>query len=439
LLQRERSDREANVGLPKHDLNDVGAMTARTLISLAPFVLATAVSAQQTGTVSGYVTDRDTGRRVSDVLVSVRGSTLQGVTDAEGLFRIAAVPIGPRVLVVQHVAYGEHTDSVVVAQGAETRVQIVISREAISLAPLTVEAASDAERNRRAAGTSINQILRPEIEEAGRRGLDLGELLQQSMPGVRVTPINPRGALTEHSGAYCVEYRSAEARRGSAACREVTVYVDDIAVSSPSSLFSTLALQDIERLEMLAPGEAGTRYGIASRGVLLIETRSGARLNRERTRDARPARQRVNGFDWTGETRPYPWTRVLGSSFLGNAVGVGAGLLVASKCFTVNETNSPLRSRCDAFSTIGSTFVVIALPTVAGTLATRWTGTTERSEGRFDISLVLGTLTVTSGYLILFKGESGGSSAGRAVGIAVLSLVTPAVTALSNRVFRVLR
>jgi hypothetical protein len=39
----------------------------------------------------------------------------------------------------------------------------------------------------------------------------------------------------------------------------------------------------------------------------------------------------------------------------------------------------------------------------------------------------------------LYKGESGGSSASRAAGIAVLGLVAPAVTALSNRVFRVLR
>jgi hypothetical protein len=414
-------------------------MTSRTFACLAPFMLATAVSAQQTGTLSGYVADRDTGRRVSDVLVSVRGSTLQGVTDAQGLFRITAVPVGSRVLIVQHVAYGEHIDSVVVVQGAETRVQIMISREAIALAPLTVEAATQAELSRRAAGTSINEILRPEIEEAGRRGLDLGTLLQQSMPGVRVTPIGPGGALTEHSGSYCVEYRSAEARRGAPGCREVAVYVDGVAVSSPSSLFSTLALQDIERLEMLAPGEAGTRYGVASRGVLLIETRQGTRSNRERTRETAPARQRISGFDWTGETRPYPWARVLGSAFVGNAVGVAAGLLVASRCFTVSETSSPLRSRCDPFSTIGSTFVVVALPTVAGTLGTRWTGTTERSEGRFDISLVLGTLTVTSGYLMLFKAESGGSSASRVAGIAVLSVVAPAVTALSNRVFRVLR
>lgn len=414
-------------------------MTSRAFISLAPFMLATAVPAQQTGTLSGYVADRDTGRRVSDVLVSVRGSTLQGVTDAQGLFRITAVPVGSRVLVVQHVAYGEHIDSVVVAQGAETRVQIMISREAIALVPLNVEAASEAELSRRAAGTSINEILRPEIEEAGRRGLDLGMLLQESMPGVRVTPVGPGGALSEYAGSYCVEYRSAEARRGAPACREVTVYVDDVAVSSPSSLFSTLALQDIERLEMLAPGEAGTRYGIASRGVLLIETRYGARSNRELTRETRPARQLISGFDWSGEIRPYPWARVLGSSFLGNAVGVGAGLLVASRCFTVSETGSPLRSRCDPLSTVGSTFVVVALPAVAGTLGTRWTGTTERSEGRFAISLVLGTLTATSGYLMLFKAESGGSSASRTAGIAVLSLVAPAVTALSNRVFRVLR
>jgi hypothetical protein len=418
-------------------------MTTRTLIAIAPFVLATAVSAQQTGTVSGYVADRDSGRRVADVLVSLRGSTLQGVTDAQGQFRITSVPVGPAVLVVRHVAYGEHVDSVVVADGAETRVQIMISREAIVLAPLTVEAASAAELSRRAAGTSMNQILRPELEDASRRGLDLGRLLQETMPGVRVTPISPAGALSEHAGSYCVEYRSAEARRGSAACREVAVYVDGIAISSPAYIFSTLALQDIERVEMLTPGEAGSRYGSAGRGVLLIETRSGARPDRARTSEARPARQRITGFDWTGEIRPYPWARVLGGSFVGHALGVGAGLLLASRCLTVNETRTEidpvLKSRCHPVAAVGSTFVVVALPALAGTLATRWTGTTDRSTGRLDVSMLLGTLTAASGYLILFKGENSGSTASTTVGIAVLSLVAPAVSALSNRVFRVLR
>lgn len=414
-------------------------MILRTLISVAPFVFATVVSAQQTGTLSGYVTDRDTGLRVSDVVVSVRGTALQSVTDAQGLFRVTALPAGSRVLVVQHIAYGEHIDSVVVVEDQETQIQIMISREAIALAPLSVEAAAAVESSRRAAGTSANEIRRPEIEEASRRGLDLGRLLQESMPGVRVTPVGPRGALSEYANSYCVEYRSAEARRGASACHEITVYVDGIAVSSPAYLFSTMALQEIERLEMLAPGEAGTRYGSAGRGVLLIETRYGVASNRERTMEARPARQRISGFDWTDETRPYPWGRVLGSSFLGNAVGVGAGLLLASRCFTVSERSSQLRSSCHPLSTIGSTFLVVGLPTVAGTLSTRWTGTTDRSEGQFDISLLFGTLTVTSGYLMLYKGESGGSSATRAAGIAVLSLVAPAVMALSNRVFRVLR
>lgn len=105
---------------------------------------------------------------------------------------------------------------------------------------------------------------------------------------------------------------------------------------------------------MLARGEAGTRYGSASRGVLLIETRYGAASNRERPMEARPARQRISGFDWTDETRPYPWGRVLGSSFLRNAVGVGAGLLLANRCFTVNERTSQLRSSRHPLSTIGS-------------------------------------------------------------------------------------
>jgi drug/metabolite transporter (DMT)-like permease len=300
-------------------------------------------------------------------------------------------------------------------------VQIKISERAIQLAPLVVETMTDLDRRKRASGTHINEIARTEIDDAARRGLGLGELLRQGMPSLSV-----RG--------NCVEYRGA--RRGTGPCREVHAVMDGVPVSSPAMLIATMPLQDIERLEILSPAEAGAIYGVFSGfGVLLIETRRGP--TRERLREAGKA---LTAMDWSQETRPYEWGRVMVSSFAGAAAGIGAGMLVGNQCLKVSETDfSGLRPKCDPITTMAAGFVMLGLPGLAGGTAARWAGSTERSQGRLIPSALLSTLTVASGYLIWVEGKTLDSEAARVAGMSILFVGTPLMTAFSDRLFRALR
>jgi hypothetical protein len=393
---------------------------------LAP--LSASTVAQETGSLSGQVIDGRTLRAIADVTVQVRGTTFRTATDPVGGFRFDNVPAGTHELVFDHIAYGEHVERVVVRAGQSTRLRVRIAQNAVLLESIEVEAQTDLERRRQTDGHGVNEIRRPEIDDAARRGLGLGELLRDGMPGIRMRQGNASGTAT------CVEYRGgAGAGRG---CREIAVVVDGVLITAPSTIYSSMPLSSVERLELLSPGQASTQYGMAANsGVLLIETRTGPRPER-RVADVR----HLTGFDWSDETRPYRWGRVAGSSFLGNAVGLGVGMFLANQCLETSRRGTPgLRPRCGAVSTTFTGVVGLALPAVAGSLAARWAGGTARSRGRLIPSSMLSSLAVAAGYLLIVEGEGERSGVTTTAGAIVLVAGTPALLTLADRVFRSLR
>ena len=131
--------------------------------------------------------DEASSSPIADVAVHVEGSELQALTDANGAFLIENVPAGPHLLVLEHLAYGMHSQSVAVTAGEELRLSARLSLRAIELAPLVVEGVSQLQRRRVTTGlTAMNEIPLADIDDAARRGLDLSEVLRQRLPGLRV-------------------------------------------------------------------------------------------------------------------------------------------------------------------------------------------------------------------------------------------------------------
>jgi hypothetical protein len=244
------------------------------------------------------------------------------------------------------------------------------------------------------------------------------------MPGIRI-----RGG----DRGYCVEYRGAGGFQPG--CRQVAVYLDGVRVSSPALLLPTMPLRDIERLELLSPGEAGARYGNdAALGVLLIDSRTGVRPVQEVV-----ARPPMPGFDWSLEPRPYAWARVLGSAALANVVGLGLGLAMADWCLRVDGGFQGLRTDCGAITTVAAGVASILVPSAVGSIAARWGGSTDRSRGRILPTTMLAATTTAIGYMLVVRGRTEDSGAARTTGFTVLALGTPLVLTLADRAFRALR
>lgn len=396
--------------------------TLAWLLLLLPLAAPPSASAQETRVIAGVVVDIETGAPVSGAVISIRGTGLSEVTDAAGRFRVAGVPVGPRELVLRHVAYGEQTETLTVGESGPLDFRIRISTRAIELEPLEVEVESQEVQAQRASGTATNIIDRAAIEATPPGGQGLLDVLRGRMPSLRVM-------------GSCVEYRFQQHAVVpdpdnpelllTVPCRDITVYVNGVPNPQGSALLEQLSPQDVEQIQVLSPAEAGLQYMSGSRGVILVEMRRG--LGRET-----PYRIHRNGFGWD-EPESYPWLRVLGVSALGNAAVVGMATRSLLHCG--EEDTFGGAPRCHGMA--GMT--AAALTGAMGPLFTRWVGRTPQSEGRTYPALLLGAATASLGYMLYVDGENRNADTSRLAGQIVLGVGVPVVLTLSNRVFRALR
>lgn len=400
--------------------------------SLTPLAAPDSAAAQQQSVqVVGRVTDEASNQPVADATVTLSGRT--DVTDERGFFLFDSVAPGRYSVRIQHLAYGEFTDDVRVGF-QDMRLRVRMSETAIELEPVIVDVETRDQREARVSGSRRNVVTREEIEQSLGTAETVGSVLARNVPGVRVrTPPGRAGSLV------CIEFRSGRSLDNPNRCHLPVVMMDGVRVSFPQALFMTLQLEDVQRMEVIPPGEAGVRYGTDSQyGVLLISTRTGADvLGREA--DTRLTRRR-GGYDWSEEPEPYPWAKVFGTAFLTNAAGMAIGVAVARDCLSFDGlANHFLSSDCGTLGTAGSRLALITLPMAAVTFGTQKTGGSDLSKGRILQTAVGAMLVGVPGYIMATGGEVDAFSGADWVGGAFLLVGIPAVATLADRLFRDLR
>lgn len=233
-------------------------------------------AAQARGTLSGQVTDRDTGQPVVGAQVLVQGTALRATTNAQGRFTIADVPAGSRTLVVVRPGYRQATRTVAVG-GGPVEVAIALEPDPLGLEELVVVGYGEA-RRREVAG-AVATVRGEEI--AQRQAPNLETALQGQVPGVLVqlNSGTPGAAPT-------VRIRGVASLSASSA----PLYVVDgvpIVTGNYSQVNGTFGGQDIDALSDLNPNDvesiqvlkdasAAAIYGSrGSNGVVLITTKRG--------------------------------------------------------------------------------------------------------------------------------------------------------------------
>lgn len=397
----------------------LGGLPFVLVLSLA---LPRSVEAQTTRVVSGVVVDADSGAPVADAVITIAGTSARAVTDEEGRFEIGGVPVGERRLVLDHLAYGAHEEPLAVEAGGSLDFRILVSTRAIELAPLLVEVASAEERARRASGGALNVIDRAMIEAHALGGQGLLPLLASRVPGLRV-----EGGCVEYRRQQAGVFRDPDTGASIVVpCRDITVYVDGVPDARGSARLSSIPPEDIERIQVLSPSEAGVRHLAPGRGVILVELRQGVASES-------PPRVLVTGFGWN-EPDPYPLWRVLGISTLSSVAIAGLMSRGFSGCGQ-GEVDWHKPARCTAVAGVSAAVVTGGI----GRLLVGSMGRTSYSEGRTYPTLLLGALTASLGYALVLRGENEHIDASRTAGYAVLAVGVPLSLTLADRVFRVLR
>ena len=410
----------------------------RSALVLLPVLLPAMADAQEaeeapaTGSVFGRILDQDTFQPVAGVVVriTVPDGVLQDISGPNGTFLIDDVPVGERVVVMEHIAYGEYAQHVGVETGRDLRIEAYMSPRAIQFQPLVVEALSEVERRRLTSGFSVNEIPAEEIEQAAQTGQHLGDLLRGGMSGIRV-----RGGIRPGDD-LCVEYRGS----GAGVCDEVAVYLDGVAVAEPGQIYASLSLDDIDRVEVLSPLEAVIRFGDrGARGALLIESRVPSLPERQNPFRTSPTR----GWDWSLEEESHPSAKVFGNTILANALGVGLGYLALRQCVGTVATDQGTRfdTQCGALTTMGTGVFALSLPGAVGGIAATRSGSTRRSRGRIFHVAMAGLISTTAGYVMLMHGEDPEyrDNGLRIGGLLTMTVGTPLLLTISDRFFRSLR
>lgn len=378
----------------------------------------------------GRVTDAESGLAVPDA--TVRMGDAISVTDAQGLFRFEPVAAGTYRVEVEHLGYGTFSESLELVPPTIS-LRIRISPTAIQLDPVVVTAQTQEELTTRSRGTRRNVVTREVIARAQGTGTDLAQLLARNVTGVQVRQGTTIGA------PICVEFRNVRTIQGPG-CHEPMVILDGVRVAAPRYLYGSLPLEEVERMELLAPGEAGATYGTdTSFGVLLITTRTAASVLGERT-DPNVERVPQRLYDWSLEGQRYRWEKVFLASALANAAGLALGVAVGRSCLDFSGLSQHFfDSECGTVGTAGSRLLLVGLPLLGTTLGSRWAGDTDLSRGRWSHTMLAAALVGLPGYILATSGEQDAFSGADWMGRGLLLVGVPAMATVADRLFRAVR
>ncbi len=247
-------------------------------------VLATALAvaasslAAQTGSVTGRITDAQTGLPVPSAQVFIADLDLGVLTQQNGSYNLQNVPAGTQTLTVQRLGYREVTGTLQVSAGQTVIQDFEVTRAALQLDEVIVTGTPGGTQ-RRALGNAVARLDATELTERAAIG-DLQDLLAARAPGVQFQRIS--GNVGGGSG---IQIRGVSSLELGA---QPLVYVDGIRIDNDQGVgpeigtgrdatpLNDINPADIESIEIVKGPAAATLYGTeASAGVIQIITKRG--------------------------------------------------------------------------------------------------------------------------------------------------------------------
>ena len=234
------------------------------------------LGAQETGTITGQITDEGSGRPLASSQVFLEGTAFGTLTGNNGRYLFLNVPVGEYTLGVQLLGYRTVTQTVTVTAGQTRTIDVGLTVTAINLDEIVVTGTGAATEKKK-LGNSIATV------DVGRLAdvpiTSFSDVLQGREAGVIGLP---GGGDTGSSGRIRI--------RGSASLsqtNEPVIYLDGVRIDRGggggwgAAQASTRRIDDIdpnsiERIEILKGAAAATLYGTeASNGVIQIFTKRG--------------------------------------------------------------------------------------------------------------------------------------------------------------------
>jgi TonB-linked SusC/RagA family outer membrane protein len=231
--------------------------------------------AQQTGTVTGTISDSTTRTPVTGARVAIVGTARTTISDAAGAYRLADVPTGPMTLRVQRIGYLPAEQPVTVTAGQTVTANFSLAPSVATLSGVVVIGYGTADR--RQVPYAISSVSGEQIATVPLAGLDAA--LQGRAAGVQVIQnagnpgngisVRIRGPASLNAGnqpLYVVD--------------GVPILQDDFTQlglgGQDITSVSGINPNEIESIDILKDAAAAAIYGSrGSNGVVLITTKRG--------------------------------------------------------------------------------------------------------------------------------------------------------------------
>jgi len=126
------------------------------------FIGAAVAPAQSTGSISGSVSDANTGALLVGAKITVAGMTLEAYTALDGTYSLSPVPAGTHEVVVGYLGYESKRESVTVAAGSRAVRNVALGGEVVRMAAFNVEGAAGAQAralNSQRAASNITNVV----------------------------------------------------------------------------------------------------------------------------------------------------------------------------------------------------------------------------------------------------------------------------------------
>lgn len=239
--------------------------------------LAGAAVAQQRGVVRGTVRDAATSAPIAQAQVTVGGSTIGAVTDAEGRYRVGNLPAGRLEMRVRMIGYRVIQRVIAVPADGEAQEDFTLVASSLSLDEFVVTASGNTESARQLSSppTVINfDNLDPTAHNS------MSDALNSRAPGVVV---QSSGGTT--GAGTRIRFRGAGSLSLS---NEPVLYIDGVRVdNNPNanslgvggqlpSRINDLDPEEIDNIELIHGPAAAALYGTdAANGIISVHTRRG--------------------------------------------------------------------------------------------------------------------------------------------------------------------
>ncbi|MDZ7808263.1 MAG: TonB-dependent receptor [Gracilimonas sp.] len=217
------------------------------------------VNAQQKASVSGYVTDSETGETLISANIGFQGTRLGAATNTLGYYTIPNIAPGTYNLVGSYLGYRSYSQEIILEPGENLRLDIDLIPESIELEEIEVRSQAELEEQKNIGTAQVNTELIKELPSVFEADVFRSV---QLLPGVKA-------ASDFSSGLYI--------RGGSP--DQTLILLDRTTVYNPShffgffSTFNPDAIKDVRLYKGGYPAEYGGRLG----SVLTIYNKDGNR------------------------------------------------------------------------------------------------------------------------------------------------------------------